>query len=46
MIQVFCESEKTIILVNDLRYRGSIPLRKDIVVINEAEFCIKEVRYD
>jgi hypothetical protein len=44
--QVFCESQKTIMLTYDLRYGGSITLRKDIVGINEAVFCIKEVRYD
>ena len=41
MVQVFCESQKTIILTNDPCERGSIPLSKDIVGNKEAKFCIR-----
>lgn len=41
MIQVFCVSEKTAIVTNDVRDRGSIPLIQDTMITKDTQFWIR-----
>lgn len=46
MIQCYCESHRTEIIVRSERSGGSIPPGKDkVVLINQSQFC-KEVQHE